>query len=309
MEKKEIKLVDIFNKFKSISPNNVVIVENGRATINVNGTIQASIVSSVEDGIYNSIAFSNGVLNRSTDNGNVLISDKSGFLKIGSFNEKTIQSIIKAGKFVSKDVLRPAMMNVCVDNESIYSTNAHYLYKDEVSTGIDGTVYIDKDIISLMKIIDGVVDVYYNEKTDAIMLKNDEIEIIKTGVTLGKFPNCKAIIPTDNNISIDVPKKRFLETLTKAEKFANKVSKNIVLTFKGSLVEVLAEDIDMGLQFTDNVEILNNDTDFKIGVNVKLLINILKSFEKSENIISFRFKDSNKAILINDNYLLAPYSL
>lgn len=135
-----------------------------------------------------------------------------------------LYSWLKSGKqFVGTNTLYPSMMGVflyLLDNEcGVASTDTCVLYHDKINAdwngGECGASVCVKAIDALLPMIleTNSVQVLFGERNVAFRTNDAMLVAIKT---TQPYPNFKAIIPNNNEISVVIDKEEFLETIKRA---------------------------------------------------------------------------------------------
>jgi DNA polymerase III subunit beta len=313
----------LFNPGEMIVSDFEIEIKLKKPEINFSALIDASdyfdVVSLMPTHNIEGNKFSSGrrsvSLNKNTDISNFpVIAKKEIDVPVAELNNEDIVSICDAVKFTGKDDLRPVMQNVFLDTTHIVATNAHQLYFNPVKDKIHETSLLPKKVVELIRFFDpssikitrinnGTYDRFY-----VVCFDNIEITYRSTN---DKYPNYKAVIPTENPITLSVNKRAFKDVLENAMKFVNKTTNEIRFYLNPNELEVKSENIDANKSFSEKME---NDMfeikfpegtiNFLMTFNGKLLLEIIAATR--EDIISIALSTPNRAGIINNKLLLMP---
>ena len=209
-----------------------------------------------------------------------------------------------ACKFVSKDELRPQMCYIAINNNHIVSTNAHFLYFDEIYFKQHGPdmadILISPQVIKIIKDINTIGwTVYESEK---YLKFTDGINTIWQRPETNNFPNWQSILPQNHETAITANKKELINEVKKAANF-NSI-KTIAINANGTL-KVEAKDEDINTEYSKELKEYSKDgPDIKIGFNADYLNAILPELETET--IHFKLSGNNRAAIINNKFLLMP---
>jgi len=226
--------------------------------------------------------------------------DVSKSKKIHMIDKWDLEKILIAHKFTSRDDLRPAMMGVYVGKD-IVATDAHTLYFEKVSESVEGSYLLPPKVVKLMKIMgDEPVGVYANK--EFIKLTYSDATIIFR-IFEGRFPAYEAVIPTSHSTEIEVDKKEFMDRVTKALKFTNKVKFSVTVTIAEKLF-VEGYDLDWDKSYKSDLPIDKTGENVISEFNGKMMLKILNNVKDDK--ITLKFTGATRAIIIQDNFLLMP---
>jgi DNA polymerase-3 subunit beta len=231
-----------------------------------------------------------------TENLEEFLKEKEGFENKGTITFD--ESFRVAQNFIGKNEFSPAMMGVFFDKEYIVSTDAHTLYfkKHNQQLDIEGMIFPKESFF-----LDG--EFSFGLKENYIQLTNSDTKVTVRLVD-AKYPNYMTVIPTDNPNKILFSKKELDSLLNDALICTNKKTKQIVLSEQG----ISSEDIDFGKEYKayfTSRKVLSGEI-ITQGFNADFLLKILK-FVDSDVIIEN--STSNRAVLINENFLMMPVML
>ena len=209
-----------------------------------------------------------------------------------------------ACKFVSKDELRPQMNYIAINNNHIVSTNAHFLYFDEIYFKQHGPdmadILISPQVIKIIKDINTVGWEVY--ESNHYLMFSDGLNKIYQVVEKNNFPNWQAILPQNHETAITANKKELLNEVKKAANF-NSI-KTIAINANGCL-KVEAKDENLNTEYSKELkEYSKEGPDIKIGFNADYLNAILPELETET--VHIKLTGYSKAAIINNKFLLMP---
>ena len=223
--------------------------------------------------------------------------------RVGVLSQRDINNMQDALKYVSKDELRPVMMQVAITNKHIVSTDAHKLFFEP--THIEGEHKFLPKVVEVMAVFGGEWEVARNETYIAVTNGDVTIQFLECS---DKYPDIFAVIPINNGIEMQVSTEELTNTIKQSLKFANTTSNQIVLSANG-ILEVSAEDIDFGKNYRKEVSkgYVKSGDDIRIGFNGKYLLEILNNSDTK--ITNFEMSSPGRGVIINGNVLLMPMNL
>lgn len=209
-----------------------------------------------------------------------------------------------ACKFVSEDKLRPQMCYVAINNNHIVSTNAHFLYFDEIYFKQHGPdmadILISPQVIKIIKDINTVGWTVY--ESEGYLKFTDGINTIWQRPETNNFPNWQSILPQNHETAITANKKELINEVKKAANF-NSI-KTIAINANGTL-KVEAKDEDINTEYSKELkEYSKEGPDIKIGFNADYLNAILPELETE--IVHIKLTGYSRAAIINNKFLLMP---
>ncbi|MDR3681369.1 MAG: DNA polymerase III subunit beta [Flavipsychrobacter sp.] len=201
-----------------------------------------------------------------------------------------IESINKSLFAVSTDTLRPAMTGVffelAQDSITFVSTDAHRLVqfrRSDINCPVqEGFVVPKKPLQQLRATLpadDTQLQLSYN---------NSHLFVTSTRLSLScrlidaRFPDYKAVIPTDNPYRLTVSRVDFLSALRRVNIFANKTTNQVVLDINGNTLQLSAQDIDFSYEGKETLSCQYSGEDMKIAFNARLMIELVNNIEGAE---------------------------
>lgn len=217
-----------------------------------------------------------------------------------------IKTMVRGLDYVSTDMLRPAMTQVALSKDHIVSTDAHRLMFVKAEGKIHSEVLIRPDVIRMVNDLGWDNATVY---TDGVYLfMYNEYDTVWCKVVDEKYPNWEAVIPQENPITVEVDRKKMIESIKQAMVFANSTTKQVAFSFNGSAV-LKAHDIDFEHEYSKQFDGLyrKDGTDIEIGFNGGYLMDVLS--DVSGDVASVQMSIPNRAVIINGEVLLMPVML
>ena len=195
------------------------------------------------------------------------------------------------------DELRPVLTGVYFDGNgtlNFVSTDAHKLAL--IDSGVkcnDFSFIVPKKPLNIIKgWISGTVNITYNP-TNAVFT-NGGISVTVRLID-GKYPNYKAVIPTNNDKGMKVSRTGLLDSLRRILLYSNEATRMVRFNLDNELV-VSAENLDSNKEAKESVTCDYGEGSFEIGFNAKMLIEVLSVLDSDE--VMFEMSAANRAGLI-----------
>lgn len=224
--------------------------------------------------------------------------------------EKFFNVLKNARNYVSNDEFRPALTGVYIEvdgsNVAVASSDSHKLYFDEfeitgASTDKIAEIMPNSAIPAALNIISGEesINVSFGEKNIVIRASDAQMTCRKI---VGKYPNARSIIPSDNGIRLKVDKSLLKDAIGRAMLATDTTSKVLKLSASAfQELEVQSEDLGLGRKCAETVpceEVSGIGGEFVIGCKGNLVLDGINSVE-SEFVV-LEFSSPKKAFLILD---------
>jgi DNA polymerase-3 subunit beta len=201
-----------------------------------------------------------------------------------------IESINKTLFAVSADTLRPAMTGVYFelspDGLGFVSTDAHRLVQlrrtDVNCPAKDGFVVPKKPLQQLRSTLPA------DESQLQLSYNGSHLFVTSNHLSLScrlidaKFPDYKAVIPSDNPYKLTVNRTDFISALRRVSIFANKTTSQVVLDINGNALQLSAQDIDFSYEGKEMLSCQYSGEDMKIAFNAKLMIEMVNNLDGAE---------------------------
>ncbi|MFA3783566.1 DNA polymerase III subunit beta [Melioribacteraceae bacterium 4301-Me] len=261
----------------------------------------------------------NGKLNLTTDIGKYSISylDAGEFPEIptisnaeaGELNEITIngdelkEAFERSAFAISKEEIRPAMMGVLFEfgEEGLrfVTTDGHRLVnllkKNIKLDSFQQYIVPERAVSVLTKILDQKdVNIYFTKTHAAFKLT--DIELI-TRLIGYKYPDYMSVIPLENEFLLKVKTKELHESIRRMMLFTTSNLRKVKLTINKEVIDVSAEDVDLGASGEEKVTCDYKGEPIEIGFNSAYLSDILTHLGSEEE-IRFKLHSPTKAVII-----------
>jgi DNA polymerase-3 subunit beta len=191
------------------------------------------------------------------------------------------------------DDLRLSLTGVFVqlhkDNAVFVATDANRLVKVErsdVNPGVENNFILPKKALNLLKSSlphdDSAVKISYNDSN--AFFNFGDISLICRLID-ERYPDYKAVIPTDNPNNLTVSRLDFLNSVKRISIFGNKTTNQINIKITGSELTISAEDIDLNNEAVERLGCDYAGEDMEIGFNSKLLIELLQNLDTPDVVV------------------------
>jgi DNA polymerase-3 subunit beta len=144
---------------------------------------------------------------------------------------------------------------------------------------------------------EAIVNIAFNETNIQFVI--GDITVISRLID-GKYPNYKAVFPTDNNIECVVDRKELMNTVKRTSIFANQATRQLrfALDYKG--IHISSEDLDFNNQSSEHIACEDKKGEvFEIGFSGRMLSKLLENMDGDK--VKMLMSQPNRAALINDN--------
>lgn len=220
----------------------------------------------------------------------------------------------------SSDELRLAMtgiyMNATKDGFYLVATDAHKLVEYKINDTFElqneiGVIVPSNSFKNLEKILGAAETIEISVNKSNAFFVTESTTII-TRLIDAKYPQYKAVIPTDQEFFAKVNRKDLLGSLKRTLIYANKTTNQVMLNYTADRLDISTTDLDMGKEAKEqiNAQLIGCDT-FEIGYNAKFVVEMLDVIDNEE--IEFKMKTKGSASIIdietekdNIKFLLMP---
>lgn len=235
---------------------------------------------SSEYGKYKLVGFDSGDFPQT-----ITIEKPASFDIMGSTLNTALNKVLFA---VGNDDLRPVMQGVFIkinaDGLTFVATDAHKLSKYQIAdikAKSESSYIIPKKPFSLVKSICSGEKIQIKYNPTNVSFTFDNIHLI-TRLIDGKYPNYDAVIPKKNEKVLTLSRTEFLNSIKRVSVYSNKQTNMIKLNIKEGKLNVMAEDLNMSNEATENLKCEYKGSDIEIGFNSRFLLDILGSLEDEE---------------------------
>lgn len=278
------------------------------------------IVRSLSDTTIHFKLTSNKKINLITDTGKYVISylDPDEFPEIPSVtddkNVKDINEVVingielrqafeKTSFAMSKEEMRPAMMGTLFeftdDGLRFVTTDGHRLVnllKKNIKANFNQQYVVPERAVSvLLKILDEKdVKIYLTKSY--VSFKLNDIELI-TRLIAQKYPDYNSVIPLENEFALKINTKEIHNSIKRMMLFSTSTTRRVKFSIGKDLVEISAEDLDIGASGEEKVVCEYQGDDLEIGFNSTYVNDVLNHMGDNEEII-FKLHSPTKAVII-----------
>lgn len=191
---------------------------------------------------------------------------------------------------VSTDTLRPQMTGVyfelAPDNLTFVSTDAHRLVRlrrDDIHCpATEGFIVPRKPLHQLRTTLpadETQLQLSYN--SSHLFVSTNRLSM-SCRLIDARFPDYKAVVPTDNPYRLTVNRADFISALRRVSIFSNKTTNQVVLDINGNALQISAQDIDFSYEGKETLSCQYTGEDMKIAFNAKLMIELVSNIDGAE---------------------------
>lgn len=278
------------------------------------------IVRTLSDTTIHFKLTSNKKINLITDTGKYVISylDPDEFPEIPSVtddkNVKDINEVVingielrqafeKTSFAMSKEEMRPAMMGTLFeftdDGLRFVTTDGHRLVnllKKNIKANFNQQYVVPERAVSvLLKILDEKDVKIYLTKT-YVSFKLNDIELI-TRLIAQKYPDYNSVIPLENELALKINTKEIHNSIKRMMLFSTSTTRRVKFSIGKDLVEISAEDLDIGASGEEKVVCEYQGDNLEIGFNSAYVNDVLNHMGDNEEVI-FKLHSPTKAVII-----------
>ncbi|NDC42737.1 MAG: DNA polymerase III subunit beta [Chitinophagia bacterium] len=201
-----------------------------------------------------------------------------------------LESINKTLFAVSTDTLRPAMTGVYFelgpDSITFVSTDAHRLVRlrrtDVSCPNAEGFVVPKKPLQQLKSTLPSdATNLRLSYNANHLFVTGERFSL-SCRLIDARFPDYKAVIPTENPYKLHINRADFMSALRRVSIFANKTTNQVVLDINANAIQVSAQDIDFSYEGKEILPCQYMGDDMKIAFNAKLMIELINNLEGGE---------------------------
>ncbi len=205
---------------------------------------------------------------------------------------------------VSSEELRPALMGVFMqvmsDEFRMVATDGHRLAKI-----VDKSFRYDEESISII-IPSKAVQIALKNFDEKIPTKividksglcfNFQNTILYTRLVEGEYPDYERVIPKDNDKQLIVNKNLLISSVKRVSLFSSALTHQIRFSISPGKLVVCSEDVDIGGEAREELDIEYHDESMEIGYNAQYVLDILKQIDTED--VVFLLKSPIRATLI-----------
>lgn len=230
-----------------------------------------------------------------------------------------LEAIDNGLQFVATDEFRPVMQHIHAEIKagkfSYCATDTRKLVLDEIPFGDEQTEF--EWIISsntapfIANAARRNVQVTVSDYESMVSYHMGDTMIFAQKIH-GNFPDGRRVIPKNNDITVEVDKKEFLEAIKRATLLVSAASPQIKLSVSLIDIAIVAEDLEKGKRATENVAATSNSS-ITIGFSAQFLKECVNAYSGDK--LKITFKEPNRPLLLVDDthpfksILLMPMSV
>jgi len=230
------------------------------------------------------------------------------FTRNGTLMSADVETMLEAVKYASRDILREKLMHVLLC-EFIVGTDANRLFFEESTSGkFADEMLIHPRTIKLLSCFSGPWTVDHSDFT--LRFQNS------SGVTIHQrkldvtYPDWRAVVPkpSEANTVCKISRKHLLSALAN-KAYVSCYTKQVIFAIEpgNPNTNVSMQNNDMGRTLDVRVPSQSTGLPVIFGANPQFMTDILKELDGP--VVTFRIIAPNKAILINDNFIIMPAML
>ena len=233
-------------------------------------------------------------------------------IKFDIESSKLKEWLFISSSFVSSDDLIPVMCGMYFYSDEgrvgVCATDAHKLWCDSIDKHCEdfGIVVPSSGIKPLAGLLEGCEGcvITINGNLFSVTMDNAKFHC---RLVEGKFPNFKAVIPSNNPIKVDVSKSELQDSINRAQLMTNKSTSLLKLSVRDCSMDIEGNDVEFCKSAKETIKVEKKGDDITIGVKADILsiaLSTVKSesfsllLSKPERPILISEKDDKKVILI-----------
>ncbi len=204
---------------------------------------------------------------------------------------------------LSKEEMRPAMMGALFEFSGegfrIVTTDGHrlvnYLRKDIKQDFDEQYIVPERALSVIQKLLDERDVKIFLTKTHISFTLN-EIELISRLIK-HKYPDYSSVIPLENEFTLKIKTKELHDAIKRMMLFSSSSTRRVKFSLKDNVLQISAEDTDLGASGTENIlcEYIGDPLD--IGFNSQYVNDILSHMTSEEELL-FKLHSPTKAVII-----------
>lgn len=238
---------------------------------------------------------------------------KENFPEVPTFSEEKVIELdnVQLNRMFSKtifavsaDELRPALMGVFMqilsDEFRMVATDGHRLSKI-----IDKNFHCDEPPIRIIippKAIQIALKNIEEDGSTKLIVNDNGLSFVFNQTTLftrlveGQYPDYERVIPRDNDKTLIVDRNLLTASVKRVSLFSSALTHQIRFSLTKNKLTVLSEDIDIGGEAREELNVDYTGEDMEIGYNAQYVMDILKHIDSDE--VTFSLKNQVSATLL-----------
>jgi DNA polymerase-3 subunit beta len=212
-------------------------------------------------------------------------------VKAASLGNAITKTIFATGTDEMRQALTGVLFELKKDGINFVATDANRLVRFK-NTSVKPTeevnFVIPKKALNLLKSSlpnneDAIAKIDYN-KSNAFF-SFGEVNLICRLID-EKFPDYKAVIPTENPNKLLINRLEFLGSIRRISIFSNKSTHQVRLKMAGSSLTVSAEDLDFSNEAKEELGCTYDGVDMEIGFNARFLSDMLSALQSDDVVLN-----------------------
>lgn len=211
--------------------------------------------------------------------------------------------LVDARKFCSNDLLNPVLSGVYLYSDGnemgCCGADLHSLFWDKESSDNDGKF----DIIVPNGVVPAVCQAIHNDDSVTLQVcesmavfKTDTISVVSSLVK-GKYPNVKAVVPSNTPISVTVNTKQLADALVRSAVSVTNDFRYTILDINEGNIGISVENVEVGKKSSETVS-AEGVGSIRIAVNSNKLINTLSAIS-TDNVV-IKFSEPSRPIVVTE---------
>lgn len=212
--------------------------------------------------------------------------------------------------FASQDDMRPMMTKIQV-GKHIVATDAHRLVfvPLPLANQLSSDVCLPQKMVKLMLVFGGdweVKIIITEGGRKMISVTNQDKVVIASRESDGKYPQWESAVPqVDEKTPVAVFNKReLIHALKIGTQFSNTVTHQCIIDMNGKVAKITSQDMDYQSKYEGLLSTAIFTEDIVIGVNGRLMLDILDRCEENE--ITIHYFSPSRAMVVNKVFLIMP---
>ncbi len=212
-------------------------------------------------------------------------------VKAASLGNAITKTIFATGTDEMRQALTGVLFELKKDGINFVATDANRLVRfknNAVKPAEEINFVIPKKALNLLKSSlpnteDAIAKIDYN-KSNAFFSFGDVNLICR--LIDEKFPDYKAVIPTENPNKLLINRLEFLGSIRRISIFSNKSTHQVRLKMAGSSLTVSAEDLDFSNEAKEELGCTYDGVDMEIGFNARFLSDMLSALQSDDVVLN-----------------------
>ncbi len=197
-----------------------------------------------------------------------------------------------------RPVLSAILFDIDTDHTTLVASDTHKLIcytTADVQAKEKASFILHKKPANILKSIvkDEEVDIAFDGKIATFRFGESSATC---QLMVGKYPNYRNVIPTNNSSILKIDRVLLLNTVRRVAVCANKASSHIRVDLGEGFIEITAQDTGFNTKAFEHINCSYEGDEISIGFKSTFLIEILSNMNCNE--VEIKFADARKAVLI-----------